>query len=328
MDQSHVINNAALDASVTSFRTAFDEFFVNQGDDPLVTAFTEDLSNENGSIAQVIFEDTIGLWREFIGGRETIVVRPNVLNITLKTYEKTMMIRRRDVRYDKIGVVERRIRRFLSAAASYKVELLHEMLFLNAGAGPTAYDGVALFSASHPNGPAGATQSNLGTAALSHAAFNAAYAGMASLGRESSDPFYVLPRTLVVGPTNRAPGLEITAADLRSQGITAGGVLDAAASLVASAAISNVNSGVVNLVVNPRLTGTRAAWWYLLGAPVNAGQIKPAMYLEGMPPTEQLDVALDSPTVMATDRYTYGLIADGAYAPGMWQSAFWSNGTT
>lgn len=328
MDQSHVINSAALDASVTSFRTAFDEFFVNRGDDPLISAFTEDISADGGSRAQVIFEDTIGNWREFIGGREVVVVRPNVLNVTMKTYERTMMIRRIDMRYDKIGVVERRIRRFLSAAASYKIELFHEMLFSNSGAGTTGYDGVAWFSTAHPNGPSGATQSNLSTAVLSRTAFNAAYSQMASLGREGGLPYYVLPTTLVVGPNNRTNGLEITSADLRSQGMTAGGVTDAAAAVLASAAISNVNAGVVNLIVDPYLTGTRATWWYLLGAPVNAGQVKPALYLEGMAPTEQLDVSMDSPSVIATDRFTYGLIADGSFAPGAWQTAIWSNGTT
>ena len=60
------------------------------------------------------------------------------------------------------------------------------------------------------------------------------------------------------------------------------------------------------------------------GAPAGAtgeapGGMKPFIFLEGLAPTEQMDVAMDSPTVMKNDAFTYGLIADAKVAAGAWQ---------
>jgi hypothetical protein len=41
-------------------------------------------------------------------------------------------------------------------------------------------------------------------------------------------------------------------------------------------------------------------------------------FVEGAAPREQLDIDLSSPTVMQNDALTFGLIADGQYAAGMW----------
>jgi hypothetical protein len=44
--------------------------------------------------------------------------------------------------------------------------------------------------------------------------------------------------------------------------------------------------------------------------------------VEGAAPREQLDIDLSSPTVMQNDALTFGLIADGQYAAGMWQCIY------
>ena len=78
-----------------------------------------------------------------------------------------------------------------------------------------------------------------------------------------------------------------------------------------------VDRGIVDLVVSPKLVGTYDDYWYILGeAP---GGMKPFIFLEGLAPTEQMDVAMDSPTVMKNDAFTYGLIADAKVAAGAWQ---------
>lgn len=319
---SNVINRDALDASVTTFRAVMEEMFTSAGNDALVQAFCAEVAAENGQSYQAVFQDFLGTWLEFSGAREVSPTRAYTLSISLSTYAQSMQIARKDLQYDKIGTVAARIRQFLSAQKSYKDALLHDMLALNSYVGPLAYDGVFLYSTSHPNGPAG-NQSNTGTAALSPISFNSAYSGMTGLLRENGEPFRVVPETLTVGPGNREMGLSITKGEFRSKPIANTGV-EAGAAVVATAAVSNVNAGLVELLVDERLVGARALHWYLNGtAP---GGAKGVIYLNGMPPTEQLDVDPNSASVQSTDRFTYGLIADGKFAAGAWQATYFSTG--
>jgi hypothetical protein len=185
---------------------------------------------------------------------------------------------------------------------------------LNSGDGPVGYDGVNLISTSHPNGPSG-NQSNKTTSALSPLTFDTAFAAMTSYQRENGEPFRIVPRYLVVGPKNRLVGSEITKMDIRGRSVANTG-LEAAAAVVASAGVSNAYNGTVDLVVNSRLVGTQDDYWYLVGE--GPGGAKPMFFVEGAAPREQLDIDLSSPTVMQNDALTFGLIADGQYAAGMW----------
>lgn len=314
-DSSHVIRQDLVDAATVAYRTYLEEFFVSR-DDSMADLLAETIPT-GGKSATLIVEDWLGTWLEFVGARQTSVSRAYSQTITLTTWAQQMKIKRIDLERDPIGVTAARLRKFLSAQSSYKEQLVFDSLVSASGLGPTGYDGVALGSASHPNGPSG-NQSNTGTTALSPASFNTAYAAMTSLQRENGEPFRIVPHTLMVGPTERPMGLQITQADMRGAVYANDGL--EAGTRVAAAGVTNINNGVVKLVVNPRLIGTYDNYWYLIGD--GPGGAKPLTFLEGRAPTEQLDVDLSSPTVMATDALTYGLIADSKVGAGAWQTIY------
>lgn len=312
---SNVINRDALDASLTTFRTVFEELFTSAGNDAVVNAFCAEVSAEGGQTYQAQFQDFLGTWQEFLGAREVSPARVSKLDITLKTYAQSMSIPRKDFQYDKIGTVASRIRTFLSAQKSFKSAILHaSVLALNSGAGPIGYDGVTLLG-SHPNAPGGGTQSNTAAVGLSPLTFRSGYEAMTSFLRENGEPFNVVPRYLVVGPKNRDIAMEITKADIRGRSVAATG-LEAAASVVASAGVSNVQMGLVEPLISERLVGTQDDYWYIIGE--GPGGAKPVMYLKGMDPMEQIDTDPNSANVQRTDAFTFGLIADGAFAAGAW----------
>lgn len=320
LPSSNVINRAALDASLTTFRTVFEELFTAAGQDEVVSAFCQEVSNEGGLTYQAQFQDTLSTWREFLSAREAAPTRVSTVDITVATYEQTLQVSRREFRNDKIGTVAQRIRQFLSGAASFKSQLLHEkVLAVNSGAGPLCYDGSYLIATDHANGPGATTQSNKGTAALSNITFETNYTAMTSFRRENDEPFGVIPKFLIVGPKNRRMGLDICKNDLRAVGFSAASL--EAGTTVAQSSVSNMNSGLVTLIVDERLVGAMDDYWYLVGTD-RSGQAKPVIYVNSLPPTEQLDVDPNSPTVMATDKFTYGLIADGAFGAGAWQCIY------
>lgn len=313
-DNSHVIGQANIDAAATIFRAMADELFTSSGDENLVNALCETLPADGGTTTAIILEDFLGNWLEFSGARQTGVSRNYRLNVALTTWAVQLKVRRRDAEYDRTGIVAARVRKFMSAAQSYKDFVLHQGLFLNSGAGPIGFDGVNLLSSAHPNGPSG-NQSNTTTSALSPLTFDTAFTAMTSFQRENGEPFRIVPRYLVVGPKNRLVGSEITKMDIRGRSVANTG-LEAGAAVVASAGVSNAYNGLVDLVVDSRLVGTQDDYWYLIGE--GPGGAKPMFFVEGAAPREQLDIDLSSPTVMQNDALTFGLIADGQYAAGMW----------
>lgn len=315
LPSSGVINRDALDASLTTFRAVFEELFTSAAQDDVVAAFCQEISNEGGLTAQLQFQDTTSNWRQFLSAREAAPTRVSTVDITVLTYEQTLQVSRREMKADKVGLVGQRIRQFLAGAATIKSQLLHEFLALNSGAGPACYDGQYLLSTAHPNAPGATTQSNLGTTALSNISFETAYTAMTSFLRENGEPFGVIPKFLVVGPKNRRMAMDICKNDLRVVGFAATSL--EAGTTVAAAAVGNNNNGIVTALIDERLVGTMDDYWYLVGSD-RSGQSKPIVFVNATPVTEQLDVDPNSPTVMATDKLTYGLIADCAFGPGAW----------
>ena len=315
-DSSHVIGQNLVDAATVAYRTYLEEFFISK-DDAIADVFAETIPAGGGKSTTLIVEDYLGTWLEFLGARQTTASRAYSQTVTLSTWAQQIQIRRTDLTYDMIGNVAARLRKFLSGQMSYKEQLIFDKLVSASGLGPTGYDGVAMIGTTHPNGPAG-NQSNKGTAALSSVSYNTAYASMTGLKRENGEPFRVVPKYLVHGPSTHQQALEITQSEIRGAGYSSSTA--EGGTTVTAAGISNVFAGTVTPVMWPRLTGTQAAYWYLVGE--GPGGAKPMVFLEGMAPTEQIDDQLNSPTVMATDRVTYGLIADGQAAPGAWQCIY------
>ena len=323
MADSHVINQAAIDAAVTTYITKVGEMFAST-DNGLADVFAETIGPDSGKSATMLADDFTSTWRQITGnsanagGRVTGVSRAYSLSLTLQTFSPDMLsIDRKDFQYDKIGLVARRITNYLSQQAAWKDQLIHTSLFQSSGAGPTGIDGVALLSTAHPNGPSG-NQSNLGTTALSQASFDTAFVAMTSYLRENGEPFNVMPKYLVTGPKLRQTAMQITQADIRGASYANDGL--EAGTRIASAGVTNVYNGVVQYVFDPRLVGTQDDYWYLIGE--TPGGIKPLAFLEGMSPKEQINTDMNSTEVMRTDHFLFGLLADAQIGGYGWPSIF------
>jgi phage major head subunit gpT-like protein len=164
---------------------------------------------------------------------------------------------------DQLGVIARGIKNFLSVQTGAFDATAFAKYFSAAGAGPTGYDGQAIFSANHPHGPSGAVQSNLSAGvAFSPAALDAVMTTMRGLRLENGEPAGVNPDTLIVGPALEQRMKAAIGADLRVVAVDNTGK-EAAAAVVAAAATTNVFKGVVTGVVDNRrpASGTGAFWW-------------------------------------------------------------------
>lgn len=237
--------------------------------------------------------------------------------VKLKSYEASFRLGFKKVRYDRTGLLGRRISAFFSPAGSggrFYDKLATDRLLAN----PVGYDGVAIFSSSHPHGPDGANQSNITTSALSFAVHDAVVRSMTERRDENGEPFAFSPKVMMCGPKNRARAMEITKSTERLQLAAADGTLDATASGVAAAAVPNVYAGgEMNLIINPRLVGTYDDYVFYF----DSDGVKPILCYEGRAPEPHDQTEMDSEGRFTRNELRFSLEADQGYGPGLWQSS-------
>ena len=86
--------------------------------------------------------------QEFIDERRPVPMSDTGYTIKNKTWESTIIVSRNDLQDGKTGALQRRIQQLASTASGHVNKLLIETLV--AGIRYYGYDGVPLFSASHP----------------------------------------------------------------------------------------------------------------------------------------------------------------------------------
>jgi phage major head subunit gpT-like protein len=254
------------------------------------------------------------VWR---GARVYKAMRHYSTTITMEKYEASFFMDRTLVEQDKTGLINRAVQMSLSGTASEASidRTVAEQFDSNSGAGPTGYDGVALFSASHPNGPAAATQSNLGSGTnLSANALIAAEAAGANLRHENGE------NAMGVGASLKRRVLDLLSQD-RLQGITAGGVLDASASLVAAATRSNSYAGEFTPILDARVT---TYFWDLL---CTTKPVKAMVHFDIQKPEPQMVTDPNDSGVFNNDQYLYGLRGLWGIGAGHWLTCYRGTGT-
>lgn len=310
-----IIDQDVIDAAGATFEIKFQEIFEHDNETPSITdriaeiVPTESVSNE---------VDVLGampVLRKWVGAKQEQTQRAYNQTATLETYEATFGLDRKRVAYDKLGIVGRRIEQFMRRNKYWKEKILFDFLVTN----PTGYDDVAMFSASHPHGPNGATQSNTVAAALAVGTLDAAITAQSSLQDEKGESLGLVSDLLVVGPKNRKVALELTGSH-RLQNVTAAGALDATASAVAAASIPSIYSGgVIDVLVWPRLVGTYDDYWYVFasGEEAKALLLYEGRDVEGIPQTD-----MNGEHRFINDRLRWSLESDHAPAAGAWQTAY------
>lgn len=317
-------NQDTLDVANTTFLAKFDELFAN-GVPGLFQTFTETIPTSS-KINEIDVLETMPVVRKWEGEKRYQSIRASKLSATVIKYEKSFEIDRLDLAADKIGAVAKRITRFLSTGAELYDKIVHDVLFSASGAGPTGYDGVALFATNHPRHNAGtASTSNLTTTALSFAQHETIMVAMTSLRDDEGEPMLIAPDVLMVGPKNAKLAMEITQSRERIISVANDGL--EAGTRVAAGVIPNFwgpgcalyGGGSMMVVVNPRLVGTQDDYYYYFDT--RRGP-KPIHFFEFRKPEPVIQDRMEGETRFNLDKFRYSVEFDGVATAGAWQTAY------
>ena len=183
--------------------------------------------------------------KEWIGERAVAQLRAHAYSIVNKDWAIAIPVNRNDIQDDNLGVVTPRIQQLGSASMDHYDELVFDLL--THGFDDTygfCYDGQYFFDTDHRDDPDQASQSNKTTAALAEASFNTAYQTMTEYVTPEGRPLNIVPTHLITGPS-----LRVTAKNLLKEKNDAGA--------------DNVNAGIVQHLLAPRLRGAYANYWML-----------------------------------------------------------------
>ena len=276
---------------LTSMRTAYSLKF-QQAFDAVETLYDKFCMIEGDSAHSILefpFLETFAFMREWIGPRQVKNLKSQSLRVVERAFEDTVKIRVRDIETDNWKQYASLIAQMGQAGKQLWDRLAVEAITAN----ENWIDGVPFFSADHLYG----TNSicNTSAEALTKESFEAAYETMTSYQAHNDQTLAVIPDTLMVGPKLRAAAWDI----IKNTKVVSG---------PDGAVIDNRNFDLVEIIVNPRLTGSYADDWYLLQ---NKGIIKPVILQKSK---ECELTAMDRPeneSVFERDEIIYGTKAYG-----------------
>lgn len=106
--------------------------------------------------------------REFIGGRTPAELAENSFSISNKDYEGSIKVKLKDMRRDKLGMIQVRTNQLADRAMDHPASLLSKLLL--SGASKLCYDGKYFFDTAHAEGKSGEQSNKLTVAAAAPAA--------------------------------------------------------------------------------------------------------------------------------------------------------------
>lgn len=251
-----------------------------------------------------------GRMREWIGDRVVNQIETGYWSQTVRDYEYTLAIKRRDIDDDLIGLYKPIIDDIGGIAAREPDQLMADVLIAGESASQPCYDGKALFATDHPVNPAqpsGTTFSNLRTSrSLTPDNFEYGQMEMRRLTGPDGRVLGMRGRLLVVGPQLETTAKRIVENDLVVE--TAG-----------DGAVTNIHKGAAQVVVVDRLDEVNSGLsWYLVD------DMKPLRFLLlGTRQAPRL-VARSSETddvVFSRREFQWGIDARWVAAPGLPQTA-------
>lgn len=268
------------------------------------------------------FIANLPVMRKWQGARHEKTLRHYNQTHTIETWEATLRMKRLDVTADNIGMVGRALENFLRTNVSVYDDAVTQEYDKSSGAGPTGYDGVALFSASHAHVP---NTSNLAAATnLSHANLVTAEQTMALLQFENTEPAGITPNAMRVGPKLKRRAMQLLEAKNRVVIVDNDGNLDSPGTddVVGITSSANTWEGDYTLYVDNRVTGF---YWDLLD--LTKPGIRPMLLLEHRRPEPFVFDKMTDPERIKNDDFLYTLDGDFVAAPGHWMCAYRGTGT-
>jgi phage major head subunit gpT-like protein len=242
----------------------------------------------------------VPIMREFLDERQVRALRDYGFTITNRKWEATIGIARDVLEDDQTGQVGIRVRLLARAAAAHLDKLLFDLINAN----PTAYDGVAFYHATH---------GNLGTAAFSADALEAAIAAMMDQTTPiEGEPMDVRPNVLLVPPQLHFDAKRVLNSQYWPDATGAG------------AHSTNALIGEdITIVTSSRLaTNTE---WHLFDC---RQPVKPWLIQQRIPPTLSTPNPDDyeGESAFLRDILLYGVRSRDNAGPGLWQYGYKSTG--
>lgn len=319
-----ITNQDILDTASTSFHALFDRVF--QGAPPgQWSVFTEKVETDS-EVNEVDVLGAMPVIREWTGAKVFQTIRAYKSTATLKPYETSLRIKFPKARYDRTGLIGRKLKQFMGVggrgAAIYDRICTDGLLAMLTTAG---YDGVAPYSTAHPHGPAGATQANRSATAFSFAQHDAIMQAGPAIRDEHGEPFGVNYDTIMVGPKNQKLVQEITQSKERVIAVANDGL--EAGTRVAAAAAPNVyghgsalyRGGSMDAIVNPRLVGAADDYVFYFDT---AFGTKPVILYEGRAVEPHEQTQMDDEGRFINNELRFSLECDVVAAPGDWHGTY------
>lgn len=282
--------------------------------------YTETIDAQGEARIEINFLANHPVMRKWLGARHYKNLRHYSQTITYDPYEATFALKRDWVEKDMSGTVNRAIDVALGNQVGAIDKAMTASYDGSSGAGPTGFDGVALYATTHPHSSTGSTQSNLASGTnLSHANLVAAeYAGML-LTHENGEPANVAYTKMRVGPKLKRRAQELLSAD-RLQTATAANAFDAGTA-IAAATRSNVFQGDLALTIDDRVT---TFYWDLIDEKKEG---KPMVLFMVKPPQPVLRLDENDPHVFEHREFIWGLDGEWGVAAGHWLSCYRGTGS-
>ncbi|MBR2434982.1 MAG: Mu-like prophage major head subunit gpT family protein [Lentisphaeria bacterium] len=237
------LNPDTLNSMRTSYSLKFQNAFDNT---PTVyEKFCMIDGDPNHSAIEFPFLETFAFMREWIGPRQVKNLKSQSIRLVERAFEDTVKIRVRDIETDNWQQYSALIAQMGQAGRQ-----LWDRLAVEALTGNSKWiDGKAFFHQEHKYGSS--VICNTASDALSRETFETAYERMTSYTSHNGETLAVCPDVLMVGPKLRATAWDI----IKNTKIVSGDN---------GAVIDNRNFDLVEIVVNPRLSGAFADDWYLM----------------------------------------------------------------
>lgn len=244
--------------------------------------------------------------RKWLGDKVLKTLQAFKYTIVNDDWEATIEVDRNDIEDDSIGIYEPQAKDAGFSAKQLPDEIDADLK--NGAFANDCYDGQFFYDNDHE--VAGASVSNLGTAALSAAttgeaaaSYGAGRLAIMSFTDDEGRPLALIPDLLEVPPALEATGKLLLENDKLTD------------------ESPNPYKGTATLLVNPRLTSSTAWFLHVTNRP-----LKPFVYQERKAPVFVQQVDPESDTVFMRKKFRFGAEARAAGGYGLWQMSYGSTG--
>jgi phage major head subunit gpT-like protein len=306
-----LINSSSLAALRSQINGIFDDAYKGVSQTDLWYKMIAQEVPSNTTSVTYYLNQTLPRLRAWTGPRVENNIKRNGFAVTNVDYEDTVAVDINDIEDDNAGLYSTMFEALGRASAMWPNDLVYNAI--SAGSTDACIDGQPFFNGSHPLEIPGAptTQSNLHTStALTAANFSTIRLRMKMLKGEDGKPLGVGRKLVLVVPTE----LEDTA-----RRIVLADSVGYLSNSSSTAADSNINKGMAELLVIPELSALSATTWYLM----DVGQVlKPFIVQIRKSPNQVIAKdKLDDESVFAERTAKFGVHGRGAGTYGLWQLA-------